>query len=240
MAKEGSDAGKFFNDNTIDFIRMQIIYQHMTKIFDVLEEIKYFLSFNSLTYMIKEENKERPIDKDEIEIKTENDVTYLQCKNKEFKLKDCIINEMGIPNFTTENSNNPPFECYKGIYVNKKRNEYWPALIVKAEMFVDVRDFIIKKFISEDNEIMNIIISCEKKIEENKNIIEEFDGGDIKEGDMRINIQFKLRDFKLDFEKKPIFREPFPGLKLIYFKISDKNDNMGNYIIKNVNKKTKK
>ena len=75
MAKEGSDAGKFFNDNTIDFIRMQIIYQHMTKIFDVLEEIKEFLSFNSLIYMIKEENKERPIDKDEIEIKTENEVT---------------------------------------------------------------------------------------------------------------------------------------------------------------------
>ncbi len=109
-------------------------------------------------------------------------------------------------------------------------------------MFVDVKDIKIK-FISEDYETMNIIISCEKKFKYDPNIIEEieeFEGGDIKEGDMRINIQFKLRDFKLDFEKKPIFREPFPGLKLIYFKISDKNDNMGNYIIKNVNKKTKK
>jgi hypothetical protein len=71
--------------------------------------------------MIKEENKEKPIDKDEIEIKTENDVTYLQCKNKNFKLKDCIINEMGISNFTSDNSINPSFICYKGTYSNKKK-----------------------------------------------------------------------------------------------------------------------
>ena len=233
MAKEGSDAGKFFNGKTIDFLRRQIISQTKTKTFDVLKEIKEFLSFNSLTYMIKEENKEIPIAKDEIEIKTENDDTYLECKNKEFKLKDCIINEMGISNFTSENSINPSFICYKGMYVNKKKNEEWPALIVKAEMFVNAEDIKPTQYISEDYETMNITISCKKKLEENKNIIEEFDGGDIKEGDMRINIQFKLRDFKLDDKKAPQIREPFPGIKLIYFKLSDKND------IKDKNEETK-
>jgi hypothetical protein len=91
MAKEGSDAGKFFNDKTIDFIRSQILSQIKTKTFDVLEEIKEFLSFNSLTYMIKEENKERPIELNEIEIKYENDFTYLQCKNKNYQLKDFLM-----------------------------------------------------------------------------------------------------------------------------------------------------
>ena len=114
MAKEGSDAGKFFNYNTIEFIKTVIESQTKSRTFDVLEEVKEFLSFNSLTYMIKEENKEKPINKDEIEIKTENENTYLQCKNKNFKLKDCIINEMGISNFTSENSINPSFICYKG------------------------------------------------------------------------------------------------------------------------------
>ena len=174
--------------------------------------------------MIKEENKEKPIDKDEIEIKTENDVTYLQCKNKNFKLKDCIINEIGIRYFISEYSINPPFICYKGKYINKKKNEEWPALIVKTEMFVDARDIKIKQYISEDIETMNIIISCEKKFDKDPNIIkeiEEFEGGDIKEGNMRIDIKFNLRDFKLDFKKAPQIREPFPGIKLIYFKIDD-------------------
>ena len=221
MAKEDSEAGKYFNEQTINFIRYSTKADPRTKIFDVLEEIKYFLSFNSLTYMIKEENKEKPIDIDEIEIKTENDVTYLQCKNKEFKLKDYIINEIGTPNFTKENSINPSFICYKGTYSNKKKNEEWPALIVKTEMFVNTQDIETSKLLSDDNETMNITISCEKKLEENKDIIEEFEGGDIKEGDMRINIHFKLRDFKLDDKKAPQIREPFPGLKVIYFKISD-------------------
>ena len=224
MAKEGSDAGKFFNDKTIDFITKQIMSQTKTKTFDVLKEIKEFLSFNSITYMIKEENKEKPIELDEIEFKTENDITSLQCKNKEFKLKDCIINEMGISNFTSDNSISPSFICYKGTF--KKKNEEWPALIVKTEMFVNSKDIKTTQFISEDYETMNLTISCEKKFEKNENIIEEFEGGDIKEGDMRINIQFKLREFNLDDIKKkpPQVREPFPGIKLIYFKISDKND----------------
>ena len=226
MAKEGSDAGKFFNDTTINFLRKQIMSQTKTETFDVLEEIKEFLIFASLNYMIKEEKKEdkkeRPIDKDEIEIKTENDVTYLQCKNKNFKLKDCIINEMGISNFTSENSINPSFKCYKGTYVNKKKNEEWPALIVKAEMFVGKED-IEPPIISVSDETKNITISCKKKLEENKNIIEEFEGGDIKEGDMRINIQFKLKDFNID-DKNYFLREPFPGIKLFYFKLDDKNN----------------
>ena len=246
MAKEGSDAGKFFNDKTIDFIRTEMMAQTKKKTFDVLEEIKKFLSFNSIIYMIKEKNKEKPIDKDEIEIKTENDITYLQCKNKDFQLKDCIINEMGISNFTSENSINPSFMCYKGKYENKKKNEEWPALIVKTEMFVNTQDIETSKLLSDDNETMNITISCEKKFEEDPNIIEEieeFEGGDIKQGNMAINIKFNLRDFKLDEKKKPQVREPFPGIKLIYFKISDKsdkNDEIQTDIIKKEKGKSKK
>ena len=91
-------------------------------------------------------------------------------------------------------------------------------------MFVNAKDIKIKKNISEDYETMNITISCEKKLEENKDIIEEFEGGDIKGGDIRINIQFKLKDFKLDENKKPQIRELFPGIKLIVFKLEDKNN----------------
>ena len=91
-------------------------------------------------------------------------------------------------------------------------------------MFADKRNIKINQYISEDYETMNITISCEKKLEENKDIIEEFEGGDIKKGEMRINIQFKLKDFKIEDKKVPPIREPFPGIKLIYFKIYDKID----------------
>ena len=68
-------------------------------------------------------------------------------------------------------------------------------------MFADKRNIKINQFISEDYETMNIIISCEKKFEKDPNIIEEiedFEGGNIKEGNMKINIKFNHLDFKLD------------------------------------------
>jgi hypothetical protein len=60
---------------------------------------------------------------------------------------------------------------------------------------------------------------------------------------MTINIKFNLRDFKLDEKKKPQVWEPFPGIKLIYFKISDKsdkNDEIQTDIIKKEKGKSKK
>jgi len=242
MAKENSNAGKYFNDQTIEYIRYLIKSETRTRIFDVIKEIKDFLSFNSMIYMIKDDNDKRPIEKDNIENKVENDVTYLKC-NKDFKLKDCIVNEMGISNFTTENSINPSFVCYKGRYINKKKNEDWPALIIKTEMFIDVSDIEKSQEISDDNETMNLILSCKKKFEKDDNIIEQIgddiDGSDIKQGIIRINIKFSLHNFRLDNEKKPQVREPFPGIKLIYLKIEDKNNKNEN-VKEEIKKKIKK
>jgi len=242
MAKENSNAGKYFNDQTIEYIRYLIKAETRTKIFDVIKEIKDFLSFNSILYMIKEDKDKRPIEKDDIEKKNENEGNYLKCK-KDFKLKDCVINEMGISNFTTENSINPSFVCYKGRYINKKKNEDWPALIIKTEMFINVEDIEKSQEISDDNETMNLILSCKKKFDKVENVIEQIgddiDGSDIKEGIIRINIQFSLNNFRLDNGKKPQVREPFPGIKLIYLKIDDKHNKNENVIEKETKKKVK-
>ena len=88
MGKEDSEAGKFFNDQTIEYIRYEIKGETKKKIFDVIKEIKEFLSFNSILYMIKEDNKDRPIEEDEFEIDEHDDCNYLKCKNKNFILKD--------------------------------------------------------------------------------------------------------------------------------------------------------
>jgi hypothetical protein len=80
---------------------------------------------------------------------------------------------------------------------------------------------------SEDNEYMNLIISCEKILEkEEEDIegeIEEIEGGDIKSGNMKINIKLNNNEISIDFQKNKI-REPFEGIKLIYFKINEKKN----------------
>ena len=228
MGKEGSEAGDYFNDPTIDYIRHLIKADTRTKIFDVINEIKYFLSFNYSQYMIKEDNEERPIEKNDLIIVHDyDDGIYLKCENKNFKLKNCIINEMGNLNFLSENSIVPSFVCYKGRYTNKKKNEEWPALIVKAEMFVEAKDIKISQFISDDNETMNITISCDKafKKEENIKVIENIDEN-IKEGKIKINIKVNLKNFQLDYNKQPQLIKPFPGIKIIYFKLKVDENNL--------------
>ena len=245
MGKEGSEAGKYFNEQTIEFIRFKIKSETRTKIFDVLKEVKSFLSFNSIQYMLKEDNKDRPIKEDEIDIVKDNDMTYLKCKESKFELKNCIINELGISNFTSENSINPSYICYLGFYENKKKKEKWKALVVKAEMFVDSKKIKISQAISDDNETMNIAISCDKQFEKDPNIVEEIekiDGGDIKAGNMRISIKFNLHNFTLDSSKPPQVKENLTGIKEIYFKIEDKDNKreVKEEIIDNEKKKKKK
>jgi GTPase SAR1 family protein len=84
MAKEGSEAGNYFNKITIDFIRNKIKTETRPKIFDVIKEVKSFLSECSYQYMIKEEKKDRPILEDEIEKEVKED-------DKKFVLKNYII-----------------------------------------------------------------------------------------------------------------------------------------------------
>ena len=224
MGKEGSEAGNYFNERTIEFIRYLIISDPRRKKFDVLEEVKNFLSFKSNLYMVKD-NQDRPIKLEDIELKEDGDVTYLVCKNKNFQLQECVINEMGFANFTTENSINPAFVCYKGSYKNKSTKEDWPALIIKTEIFADKKNIKMFREMSDDFEYMNLIITCEKILEkEEEDIedeIEEIEGGDIKSGNMKINIKLNLNEISIDFEKYKI-REPFEGIKLIYFKINEK------------------
>ena len=235
MAKEGSEAGNYFNKITIDFIRNKIKTETRPIIFDVIKEVKSFLSECSIQYMIKEVNKDRPITVDEIEIDDKTDNTYLICKNKNFELKNYVMDEMGMGNFTTENSINPSYVCYKGEY--KKS----PYLIVQAEMFVNSK-IDVKQQISDDNQTMNISISCEKKFEKDPNIIEEYgniEGSDIKPGIMTINIKFNLYNFTIDSSKKPLIDDRTPGIYVFYFKINDKNEK-DNEAIDDIKKKENK
>jgi GTPase SAR1 family protein len=162
MGKEGSEAEKFFNYQTIKYLRDMILCKINNCIFDVIEELKNSLSLYSNKYMINEDEQERPINIYHLLIKNEDDYNYMKCR-KNFKLKNCIINEMGIVNISSKNSTTPPYICYEGKYINKKKNENWPALIIITEMFVN--DIKISTSISDDYKKRIITISNSKKIE---------------------------------------------------------------------------
>ena len=252
MAKEGSSAGDYFNKETIKYITY-LIKSVTKRTFNVIEEVKDFLSLNSIQYMIKEDNNERPILKEDLitEKNKDEDGIFIKC-NKDFKLKDCIINEMGISSFSLLNSINPSFICYKGKFKKYKKGTKeievdWPAaLIIKTEMFVEAEDIKVVPTINDDYDSMILSISCPKKIKKSENIEEiEFLDGDIKEdGEIRIDIKFNLEDIVLDPEIKFIVTKNIPGIKVIYLKIVDDTNKAQNIkkevIKKNKEKKIKK
>lgn len=95
--------------------------------------------------MIRENNKDRPILKEDLKFEF-NDCNISIICTKDFELKNCIVNEMGISSFSLQNSINPSYICYKGNFKKYKKHENknapkeieeeWPALIIKTEMFV--------------------------------------------------------------------------------------------------------
>ena len=102
MAKEFSSAGNFFNKDTIKYITNYMKTKCYGKKFDFVKEIRDFLSLNSNQFMIKEKYDIRPIPEKDLIIETNDRGKYIKCI-KNFKLKNFIINEIGLLNFPSEN-----------------------------------------------------------------------------------------------------------------------------------------
>ena len=243
MGKEGSEAGNYYNQVTIDFLISQINQAAQKKKFDIIEEVKKFLCDMSMKCMINDESKEskeskeikgskgskeKPINL--IDFSTDNTCIKLK-ENKDFKLKDCIIDEMGNSKFS-ENTITPAYVAYLGKYIKYKKNKdkktkdkeievQWDALIIKAEMFVDPRKIKIDTQMTEDKKSCFIIISCPKNYNKNDDIteIQEIDGT-IKDGEIKINVECNLEKIKFEDLKKFEVKCPQKGIIMIYVKIS--------------------
>ena len=248
MGKDGTNAGNYFNKNTIKYIKYLIKSETKKKIFDIEEEVKNFLSFHSQKYILHQ--GEEPIKKEDLSFEIVDDCKYLQCKNKNFKIKNIVTNEMGVSNFLMENSINAPYICYLGKYQKKKKNskdeieEEWDALVIETEMFVEAKNIKITKKTDSKGTIKITIIAKKEKIED-PNIMKEIDsmeGGDIKYGNIIVDILINIENVMLASDRKPVIKENGPGKKIIYFKLGDDNNNESSNveIIKNKSSKTKK
>ena len=92
MAREGSEAGNYYNQNTILFLRKQIKSYIKNQRFDVIESFRQYLSISSGTYM------EKPIEINNVEYDEEKKKIVIKSNDK-IKLKKYYEDELGISNF---------------------------------------------------------------------------------------------------------------------------------------------
>ena len=105
MAKEKTEAGDFYNDSTINYIKNQIIAFVGIEEFPIEEKLKEFL------YQISSEIMEEKIKKENIEFSNK----LFKIKKEEsnsLKLKKCLIDELGMNSFT-ETKFKPKYRYYK-------------------------------------------------------------------------------------------------------------------------------
>ena len=121
MAREGSEAGNYYNNSTIQYIKNQIIAFIGVEVFPIEEKLKDFL------FQISKEIMEKGIEsKDEIQIiesnnnqsEKENQIEVIKSiklvpkNNKEYKLKKYLIDELGS-NIFEGTTFKPKYRYYK-------------------------------------------------------------------------------------------------------------------------------
>ena len=90
MAKEDTEAGKYYNKTTIDYIKNQIVVFVGIKKFPIEEKIKEFL------FKVSKDIMEDPIDKIDKIVIEDNFIRLSAEEGKEFKLKKCLDDELGM------------------------------------------------------------------------------------------------------------------------------------------------
>ena len=183
----GSDARKFYNKYTLDFIEEQ--YDNISKkeSFDIIKEIKSKISEYSKRYFDQKiELDEFRADEDDLEEK----LIKLK-KKKELSLNECIIDEMGLQTFKING-----YEPQYNYFINHKEN----ILEIRVELPGNI-DYKIQpvKYIEDDTVI---IIEGEKKKDDDPKNIEDniFNSRDF--GKFFVEIQFKTETHKIKTELK--------------------------------------
>ena len=164
MANDKSEAGDFYNNSTLEFMKFQIIQFTNTKKFPIIDKVKEFLFEHS------EEFFNEPLEKiEDLEEKTEEDKTFLKYTNKEkpYELKECYVDELGNANFIQSNYK-PSYRAYKVKY--KDENGESNKLIIDIEISGEIKDIEDLKFPKKDNRKgQNIItISGNRKLKKLK------------------------------------------------------------------------
>ena len=142
MANDKSEAGDYYNNSTLEFIKNQIISFVNNKRFPIIEKVKDYLFNHS------EEFFNDPLENiDDIKIIDDNNIKKLKYTGKPYELKECYVDELGNTNFIQTNYQ-PNYSVYKVKY--KDENGESDKLIIDIEISgkIDTEDI---KYPRKDN-----------------------------------------------------------------------------------------
>ncbi len=127
--KEENEASDYYNESTLYFIKNQIISIVNNKKFPIKTKVKDFLKAHSEDFF------NEPFDDNcKLEIKDEK----LEYEGKDYELKECILDELGIPFFIQSNYL-PNHRIYLGEYKNEGK-----------KLFIDIEVSGVVNFESVD------------------------------------------------------------------------------------------
>ena len=199
LANNKSEAGKFYNDFTMDYINGQLRQVKEKKPFDIIKNLKEFLKSISGD-IFKDKLESEHLVEDEKVIKLNND---------KLELKDCSIDELGN-NIITETTYKPKYRY--GFYTDKdtKQNK----LFVEMELF-GIWKFEKKLSTRNNDLIINIKGKKEKAIEKKIYISNNYIPGD------EFDLEIKVGNEK-GFLDEPILEDE-NGLYILTYPVKEKN-----------------
>ncbi len=207
MAREGSEAGDYYNNSTIQFLRKKIKSFNQIKNFDIIESFKNYLSIASGKYM------EKPLEIENINYDEEKKKFIIKSENK-INFKKCYVDEIGISNFQG-NIIEPPYD-YK-IFDNK--------IVIQIELIGKVSGFHAKTIHIGGDYVFRYTGKIKCQYEEKKEM-KIYDN--IKDGDFRlqINIPITFGIIKDVLPKYDINKRNGVINLIYYYSINNENDGM--------------
>ena len=196
LAREGSEAGKFYNASTIRFLRENIKSVTQQSKFDVIERFSKYLCLTSSEYFDVPQINQKQMENGKIlkkeNIKINEEETWFQIEVPfELSLKKCYIDEIGLT-FYKGLITTPPFSYYK------KDNQF----IIQIEYCGKLLEFNVKKNILNGQYRFTILGKTSPN--EEKVIVSS-----IEEGDFILSfsvplsfITIKQNEFKKDNDEK--------------------------------------
>ena len=198
MAKEGSEAGNYYNNSTIEYLRKQLITCTKVRNYDVISKFKNYLALSSGRYM-EEEIKEESIEFNE------NERKIIIKKDKPIKLKKFLIDEIETPVFYN-NIIEPSYYCQ--IKEDK--------IIIRIELPGEVLNFK-----SRLNPIRGFYyFNCKGTIKFPKTEELCFKGEKMKDGEFRLDFKIPMNIGTISYFQPMIRFDETNGIVIITYEIS--------------------
>ena len=181
FAADGSEAGDYYNDYTIDFIEEKYNNDLKKKKFDVIEEVKSKFAEYSPRYL-SEKIEISDLNSNEESL---NEKIIKINEKKDLILKRCQIDEIGFQTFKM-NGFEPRYNYFKN----------GNSLEIRAELPGNVKPFVNKPSYLDENTIISIY--GEKKKDKDPEKLEDNYFNSREFGNFSLEIPLKTADFKIN------------------------------------------